>query len=111
MELLHNGQSVTSGAISSGDPFDRDNPFDFANGSGGPSVLDDIAVSVSDVIELRIARTSISGDLVGVNLTVTPAPIEEPVPGLTQWGLIAMAGAMATILLKQRRRVMSRDRA
>ena len=102
-ELLLNGVSLTSGAISSGDPFDRDNPFDFAVGSGGPSVLDDIAVSVGDEIELRIVKTSGAGDVVGVKLAITPF-VDVPIPGLTQWGLILMAGALATAVLWQRRR-------
>ena len=109
-ELLLDGVSLTSGAISSGDPFDRDNPFDFAAGSGGPLVLDDIAVSIGDVIELRIVKTSGFGDIVGVKLTITPYLIVDmPIPGLTQWGLILMAALLATVLLWQGRRVMSRE--
>ena len=109
-ELLLNGVSLTSGVIFSGDPFDRDNPFDFAAGSGGPLVLDDIAVSNGDVIELRIVKTSGSGDIVGVKLTITPPLIVDmPIPGLTQWGLILMAALLATVLLWERRRVMSRE--
>ena len=107
-ELLLDGVSLTSGAISSGDPFDRDNPFAFAVGSGGPSVLDDIAVSVGDEIELRIVKTSAAGDVVGVKLAITPF-VDVPIPGLTQWGLILMAGVLATVVLWQRRRVMSRE--
>ena len=38
-----------------------------------------------------------------------PAP--EPIPSLTQLGLIAMAGVTATVLLWQRRRLIIRDRA
>jgi len=71
--LLRNGVSLTSGNIFSGDVFDRANPFDFANGSGGPTALNGIAVSIGDVIELRIEQGPVFGfgDFVGVNLTIT----------------------------------------
>ena len=39
------------------------------------------------------------------------APAVEPVPSLTQWGLITMAAVMATILLWQRKRPISRGRS
>ena len=82
-ELLLNGLSLTSGAISSGDPYDRVNPFDFAAGSGGPLVLDDIAVSVGDVIELRIVKTSGFGDIVGVKLDLF---VKTPRQPGARWG-------------------------
>ena len=107
-ELLLNGLSLTSGAIADGDPFDRNNPFDFAAGSGGPSVVDDIAVTIGDVIELRIVKTSVAGDIVGVKLAITPF-VDMPIPGLTQWGLILMAALLATVVLWQRRRVINRE--
>ena len=66
-------------------------------------MLDDIAVSVGDEIELRIVKTSGAGDVVGVKLAITPF-VDVPIPGLTQWGLILMAGALATAVLWQRRR-------
>jgi hypothetical protein len=68
--LLLNGVSLTSGTIFSGDPFNRADPFDFATGSGGPAVLNEIEVSPGDVIELRIEKTSTFGDFVGINLTI-----------------------------------------
>jgi hypothetical protein len=69
--LFFNGVPLTAGNISSGDEFNRANPFNFANGSGGPTVLNGIEVSINDVIELRIEKTSGFGDFVGVNLTIT----------------------------------------
>ena len=74
--LLHNGVPLTGGSISSGDPFDRANPFDFAGGSGGAAVLQDIPVLKGDVIELEIIKSSTStfGDFVGVILQITLMP-------------------------------------
>jgi hypothetical protein len=69
--LLLNGVSLTSGELFSGDQFNRANPFNFANGSGGPAVLNGIAVSEGDVIELRIVKTSQFGVWAGVKLTIT----------------------------------------
>jgi hypothetical protein len=69
--LLLNEVTLTSGDIFSGDRFNRSKPFVFAKGSGGPKALKRIAVSIGDVIELRIERTSEWGDFVGVNLTIT----------------------------------------
>jgi hypothetical protein len=68
--LLRNGVTLTSGDIFSGDPFNRANPFAFANGSGGPAALEGIQISKGDVIELRIEKTSWDGDFVGVNFAI-----------------------------------------
>ena len=76
-ELLHNGVPLSSGDIFSGDPFDRSSPFNFADGSGGPGVLKAIPVSVGDVIQLDIVRTSGFGDFVGVNLTIQVGDIDD----------------------------------
>jgi hypothetical protein len=78
--LLLNGVSLTSGNIFSGDPFNRANPFHFANGLNGPAALNAIAVSIGDVIELRIVRTTTFGDDVGVNLTITTITQDEEGP-------------------------------
>ena len=75
-----NGTELTRGTISSGDPFDRDNPFDFSDGSGGASALQDLAVSVGDTLRLDIVRTTSTGDFVGVNLTVTADDLIVPEP-------------------------------
>jgi hypothetical protein len=69
-ELFLNGTLLTSGSIYDGDPFSRANPFAFASGSGGPGALTELTVSKNDVIELRITKTSTSGDFVGVVLTI-----------------------------------------
>ncbi len=72
--LLLNAAALSGGSISSGDPFDRANPFDFADGSGGAEVLQDIPVSDGDLVELRITKTSGFGDFVGVDLRITLTP-------------------------------------
>ena len=69
-EILLNGTSLSSGSLFSGDPFDRDDPFDFAAGSGGAAALLGIAVGIGDVVQLNIAKTSFAGDFVGTNLTI-----------------------------------------
>jgi len=60
--LKLNGITLSSGNISSGDPYSRANPFEFINGSGGPSALAGIPVSVGDVFRLDIVKTSGPGD-------------------------------------------------
>jgi len=37
--LYHNGTLISSALLSPSDPYNSANPYDFANGSGGPSVL------------------------------------------------------------------------
>src|SRR5262249_43775119 len=73
--LSRNGVLLTEGAISSGDPYNRANPFSFGNGSGGSSALVDVPVAVGGVIELRLTATSAFGDFVGVNFTVAATAI------------------------------------
>lgn len=76
--LNHDGNErlLSTGRMQSGDGHTRDNPFDLADGSGGPDALQDIAVTAGDVIRLGFVRTTESGDFVGINLTIelTPTP-------------------------------------
>lgn len=88
-QLFVNGALISSGSISSGDPFDRLNPFLFSMGLGGPSALLNVPVSIGDTVQLDIVRTSLFGDFVGANLTITateapPTAIPEPSTG---WAL------------------------
>ncbi len=71
--LLVGSTMISQGDISSGDPYSRASPFDFALGSGGAGVLQNIPVLSGDVVELLLARTSFNGDYVGVNLTINAA--------------------------------------
>lgn len=65
---------VSQGDISSGDPYSRASPFDFAAGSGGAGALQNIPVSAGDLVELRVTRTTVFGDYVGVNFTIQATP-------------------------------------
>ena len=69
--LWLNNTLLTSGAIFSGDPFDRAHPYDLATGSGGAAVLQDLVVSLGDVVVLQLDTTSLFGDFVRVSLTVS----------------------------------------
>lgn len=68
--LLLNGVVLSEGDIASGDAFDRASPFPFSAGSGGSAAIQNLPVSVGDVVELRLTRTSAFGDFVGVALSV-----------------------------------------
>ncbi len=68
--VLHNGVTLTYGTIFDGDAYGRANPFDLANGIGGPGAVTDRAVERGDAMALRLVRTSVSGDFVGVRFTV-----------------------------------------
>ncbi len=76
--LSLNGVPLTGGDIFSGDSFNRASPFNFAAGSGGASVLNNVPVTIGDVITLQIVKTSEQGDFVGVNFTIAAAAIPEP---------------------------------
>lgn len=74
--LSLNDAPLSSGFVSSGDPYSRATPFDFAFGSGGPTALEMVSVAVGDVLKLEIVRTTAPGDFVGVRLRIT-----EGLPG------------------------------
>jgi hypothetical protein len=86
--LYVNNSLVTSGSVASGDPYSRANPFNFAAGSGGAGVLDDVAVSAGDTVRFNVTATSPAGDFVGVNLQVefTAASSNSP-PEVIVFGL------------------------
>lgn len=67
-----NDELLTSGTVSDGDPFDRENPFRFEDGSGGSAALESLAVSMGDVVKLEFEQKFGFGeDYVGVNFTIT----------------------------------------
>lgn len=89
-EVLLNGSVLTSGVIGDGDPFSRATPFDFANGSGGASVLSDIPIGIGDVIELRLtAFNGSTADYAGAELTITTSGTTA-VPGPSGLELLAL---------------------
>ena len=73
-DISLNGTLLTEGDIFSGDSFDRSSPFNFAAGSGGPTVLSQIPVVTGDVLRLQFTKTSVPGDYAGVNLTISAVP-------------------------------------
>jgi hypothetical protein len=89
--LSLNGVALSTGNISSGVPYSRADPFQFANGSGGSSVLTGIFVSVGDVIRLDISKTSGAGDFAGVNLSISEVPIPSAM-WLFGSGLLGLVG-------------------
>ncbi len=96
--LRHNGSLLSQGSLSSGDPFNRANPFNLDAGSGG--ALDNLTVSAGDVIELSFQATG-TGDYNGVNLAITLTAVPEP-SALLLGGLAATAlGCMAVRRMKK----------
>lgn len=70
-EIRKNGEFLTKGLLTQSDPYTRTNPFDFAAGSGGASVLT-FPVASEDTIELLAYRPSQANypTFVGVNFSV-----------------------------------------
>jgi len=72
--LFDDGILLTEGDIFSGDSYNRATPFSFDTGSGGALALQNIPVSIGEVFEFRITKTSTPGDYAGVNFTVNTVP-------------------------------------
>lgn len=90
--VRHNGSLLSSGSLSSGDPFNRASPFNLDAGSGG--VLNSIAVIAGDQIELSFQTTgNLAGDYVGVNLGIILTAVPEP-GSLALMGLAAAGVAL-----------------
>jgi len=69
--LRVDGQSLTGGSLFTGDPWSSAKPLDLSAGSGGAAALEGIEVCEGSEIELRVIRTSLSGDFVVVNLAIS----------------------------------------
>ena len=69
--LYINNVLITNGNVQSGDPYNRDNPLNLADGLGGATALENISLQTGDVLKLEFTSVSSGGDLVGVNLTVS----------------------------------------
>lgn len=100
-ELLLNGNLLSAGSLSSGDPFDRDNPFEFEDGAG-LGALSGVPVHIGDVLRLNVTRTSSAGDFVGVNLAISADDVTEVIP--LPPTLPALLSALALFALIRRRR-------
>jgi len=70
--LSHNGSVLTSGHVSSGDPYSRAQPFQFSSGSGGVSAVSAIQIGVGDQLRLDVLadNRASGGDFVGLTLTL-----------------------------------------
>jgi hypothetical protein len=87
--ILLNGQELTGGTVSWDDTFDSANPFDFAAGSGGASVLDDLLVSIGDVVTLEIF-SPVEPSFAGLNFTVTQVDVPEPSTALLLFAFVPL---------------------
>jgi len=91
-----NNDLLAQGFLSGSDPYTRASPFDFSTGSlSTPNALDDIPVTMGDVVKLEYVRTSPDGYFVGTELTITGT---IPEPGSI--ALLALAGL--ALLVRQR---------
>jgi hypothetical protein len=79
-EIYLNNTLLTKGSLFDGDPYDRANPFNFAAGSGGANILNNIAVNTGDVVKLQLVKTAPAGDFVGVNLAISATQSSTAVP-------------------------------
>ena len=76
--IFLNGISLTDGDVYSGDAYSRSNPFDFSQGSGGSSILQDISVSQGDILKLQVTTNiAHSGDFVGINFVISSGNCQE----------------------------------
>ncbi len=66
----------TGGSLSDGDPYSSANPFNLADGDGGPGALRGVIVVPGDQVALALTPTSQAGEFVVIdNLTVDFVPI------------------------------------
>lgn len=72
--LLSGTTLLRSGVVASGDPYSRANPFQFANGTG-TAPLTNHPVGCAGTIIFETERNTVSGDFVGVNLTIAFTPV------------------------------------
>ncbi len=93
LQILLNGSILTTGNVSSGDLFDRGNPFDLANGSGGINALQNISVMIGDEVQFALIANNVStgGDFVGLNYQISSVPLPGALVFLVS-GLVTLFG-------------------
>jgi len=92
------GTFFSDGFFSSGAPYNRANPFNLDNGTGG--TLDSIPINAGDKISLSFLVGGQFGDYDGVNLSITLTAVPEPsVLVLVNMGL----GAGAVFIYRRRK--------
>lgn len=100
--LWLNGNLLSSGVVSWGDAYDRNNPFLFSLGSGGASSLQNLPVNIGDQIMLQIEKTPQSqyGTFVGLDLEIEAASTNG-VPESGRTGLLfSLSVGMLVVLRK-----------
>jgi len=79
--IYKNGALLSNGSISSGDTYNRANPFKFAAGWGGAMAVQNVSVVPDDVIKLEVVRSVGFADYVGVNLKIIAGHVWNTGPG------------------------------
>jgi hypothetical protein len=80
--LYVRGHVISTALLSATDPYSRTNRFDFSQGSGGSSALENIPVVAGDVVTLEFARTTRAGYFSGVDLTIRQQVVPRPTLGI-----------------------------
>jgi uncharacterized repeat protein (TIGR01451 family) len=102
--LYLNGNSLSSGQMFGGGPYNRSNQFNFSAGSGGAAAIVNIPVSAGDVVKLEVTKLSTYGDFVGVNLRIIFEPasqtcVQPPLGLVSWWPLDETAGLIAADII------------
>jgi hypothetical protein len=104
--LWLNGSLLSSGVVSWGDAYDRNNPFLFSLGSGGANSLQNLPVNTGDQIMLQIEKTPQSqyGTFVGLDLEIEAASTNG-VPESGRTGLLFSLSVGMLVALRGRVRL------
>lgn len=94
-----NGTLLSTGSLSSGDAFNRANPFNLDSGSGG--ALNALSVVAGDQVELSFQQVGGTGDYVGVNFAVSLSAVPEPTT--LALGCMTMGLAGGAVLLRRKK--------
>lgn len=90
--IYKNSTYLTGGYMLEGDGHSRANPYELANGSGGPTVLTQ-TVTVGDRLELRYTSLDELPDMAGVVFRVDAVP-EPATIGILGIGLLSVAARL-----------------
>lgn len=77
--IMKNATTLTDGNVQSGDFYNRANPYDFADASGGSGAISNISVVAGDqIIFMTDTANGSFGDFVGINFRVDYEAVPEP---------------------------------